>query len=160
MDRLLQAVAYDEASPSGLVWVATGRGRRPGTVAGYSHPDGYYRVKFNGKMYRAHCLVWMIHHGEIPDGFEVDHKDTDKLNNKLSNLRLATRAENGANKPIRRDSSTGVKGLCWHKAGNTWMGQVKKDGVKHRVYNQYRATVEAWLIAKRLELHGDFANNG
>lgn len=90
MGRLLQAVAYNEASPSGLVWVATGRGRRPGTWAGYSHPDGYYRVKFNGKVYRAHCLVWLIHHGEIPEGFEVDHKDTDKLNNKLSNLRLAT----------------------------------------------------------------------
>ena len=157
---LLQAVAYDEASPSGLVWVATGRGRRPGTVAGYSHPDGYYRVKFNGKMYRAHIIVWVLHHGAVPDGYEIDHRDMDKCNNLISNLRLATRAQNGANKVARKDNKSGTKGLSWHKAGNTWMGQIKSNGVKHRVYNQCRATVEAWLIVKRQELHGEFANNG
>ena len=41
-----------------------------------------------------HRLVWMAFHGEIPDGFEINHKDTNKLNCRPENLELVTHAEN------------------------------------------------------------------
>ena len=41
-----------------------------------------------------HQLVWETFVGEIPEGMEIDHIDTDKTNNNLSNLRLVDRSGN------------------------------------------------------------------
>ena len=50
----------------------------------------------NGKQitYFVHRLVWSAFHGEIPEGYEINHKDEDKTNNRLDNLELVTRKEN------------------------------------------------------------------
>ena len=46
------------------------------------------------KTYRVHRLVWSAFHGEIPEGYEINHIDEDKTNNRLDNLELVTRKEN------------------------------------------------------------------
>lgn len=61
-------------------------------------PDGYMRV--NASLHRerwtalAHRLVWVAARGPIPDGMEINHKDGDKTNNRLSNLEVVTPSEN------------------------------------------------------------------
>ena len=59
---------------------------------------GYYQVKiwYEGKSKACfvHRLVWIAFNGEIPSGYEIDHKDEDKANNALSNLQLFTRGAN------------------------------------------------------------------
>ena len=59
--------------------------------------DGYVRVRKDGKEYRAHRLIWEMYKGPIPEGTLIDHIDGDSLNNRLENLRLATRQQNNAN---------------------------------------------------------------
>jgi len=60
--------------------------------------DGYIRVRVNGIEYRAHRLIWEIHNGPIPSDMLVDHIDGDVSNNRIENLRLATRQQNNANR--------------------------------------------------------------
>jgi hypothetical protein len=55
--------------------------------------DGYIRASINKKSYNLARIVWIFHKGDIPENLTVDHIDCDKQNNKLENLRLATRAE-------------------------------------------------------------------
>lgn len=60
--------------------------------------SGYFQVKICnkglGKNEYVHRLVWMAFNGEIPEGYEIEHKDDDKSNNALSNLELFTRKQN------------------------------------------------------------------
>ena len=159
MDRLLQAVAYDEASPTGLVWVRpNGTKMKPGQIAG-SLGKGCYQIRYEGKVYKAHRVVYTLLNGPIPEGFEVDHADTNWLNNLRGNLRLATRPEQEANKGVRKDNTAGVKGLCWVARQQRWRGEVCHHGKRITFVNRDRSLVEAWLITKRQELHGEFSRN-
>ena len=60
--------------------------------------NGYYRVGLckNSKIrfYMVHRLVWIAFNGQIPEGYEVNHINEVKSNNRLSNLNLMTRKEN------------------------------------------------------------------
>lgn len=67
---------------------------------------GYLRVYYNGR-HKAfvHRIVWETFNGEIPDGMVIDHDDTHKDNNKLSNLKLCTQKENMNNLETRKHIS-------------------------------------------------------
>ncbi len=60
--------------------------------------DGYLQVRLrhNGKEYScmAHRIVWTFTNGRIPEGYEINHKDGHKENNRLDNLELVTSSEN------------------------------------------------------------------
>lgn len=46
------------------------------------------------RTYAAHRLIWEAFNGPIPNGMQINHKDGDKLNNRLSNLEVCTPSEN------------------------------------------------------------------
>ena len=54
----------------------------------------YLTAQLNGESKRVHRLVWITFVGQIPDGYEINHKDGVKSNNNLTNLELATHKEN------------------------------------------------------------------
>ena len=55
---------------------------------------GYGRVKIRGKQIMAHRIIWQAFNGPIPKGLEINHKDSNKKNNALSNLELVTKSQN------------------------------------------------------------------
>lgn len=60
-----------------------------------------------------HRFVYELENGPIPLGMEIDHVDSDStVDARMVNLRLATRAQNRQNSKLRRDSTTGYKGVC------------------------------------------------
>lgn len=81
----------------------------------------------------------------------------DKANNRLWNLRHATRSENKSNIGARKDNALGVKGVCRLRSGN-YQASIAKNGKK--VWLGTRATIEdaaALYWAAAQELHGTFA---
>ena len=84
-----------------VVWLVNKGIAKAGQVASSVNALGYGRVKINGKSVLAHRLAWALHYGEWPDG-AIDHINGIKTDNRLCNLRLATRAQNQQN----RSSST------------------------------------------------------
>ena len=55
---------------------------------------GYVYVSLQTKSCRVHRLIWKAFNGKIPDGYEVNHINEDKTDNRLCNLNLMTRKEN------------------------------------------------------------------
>ena len=113
---------YNESSLSGL----TRRGKR----AGYKHKTGYWVVRLNGVKYYAHRLVWMLNHGEIPDDLYVDHKDGNKDNNKIGNLRLVTPQESSRNLKMFSSNTSGVTCVFYRERRGIgyWIARWQEDG--------------------------------
>lgn len=125
-------------------------------LAGGPYPcaslDGTANVKRMHQVVVKRCL------GEIPDGFEVDHVDRDKLNNTRENLRLCTHAQNMANM-IRggsKFSQHGYKGV--HPSGRGWTARIGGGKNSHYVgqFNTEIAAAAAYNRAAR-EIYGEFA---
>src|ERR1700746_2449098 len=49
---------------------------------------GYRRIGIRYRSWLEHVLVWEHHHGPIPQGFTLHHKNGDKLDNMIENLEL------------------------------------------------------------------------
>ena len=94
---------------------------------------------------------------DAPDGLDVDHIDSDGLNNSRSNLRLATRSENMQNQRPHSDNASGLKGASWDKQNGKWVAKIMLRG--RRRHLGYYATPEAAhaaYAAASAELHGEF----
>ena len=76
------------------------------------------------KVTYLHRLVWSLSGGI--DTREVDHVDTDGLNCRRENLRAATRSQNTRNSRLRRDSTSGFKGV--RRDGNKWAAGLYFEG--------------------------------
>ena len=83
-------------------------------------------VKKSHKIHRLVACAFINN----PDNKEcVDHKDNNKTNNNISNLRFATTKENSQNSSIRLDNTSGQKGVYFHKRVKKWCAQIKIDGI-------------------------------
>ncbi len=102
--RLKQVLRY-HPSTGALYWLVK---RERGKIAGHIGLDGYLRIRINRMSYLSHRLIWFYMYGYWSDK-AIDHIDWNKSNNKLSNLREATRNENQYNSLVR--NKLGVKGV-------------------------------------------------
>ena len=97
------------------------------TEAGTPCKIGYRQVKVNKALYYTHRLIFFIEFGFMPT--TVDHINGDKSDNRIENLRPATYRENNCNVPVRKNNTSGVKGVYWSKTYNTWHARVFKNGI-------------------------------
>lgn len=72
----------------------------------------------------------------------IDHKDTDRDNNTRENLRSATNRENQGNSRIRRDNTSGFKGVGFHKTKGKWRARIRDHG-KRRCLGYFDSPEEA-----------------
>ncbi|MBK8772319.1 MAG: HNH endonuclease [Rhizobiales bacterium] len=94
-----------------------------GSECGRTNSAGYRRVVLHGCELKAHQVVWMLHHGEWPSGI-VDHANSNKSDNRIENLRLATKAQNAANRKSNSNNTTGVSGVTFHKPTRKWVARI------------------------------------
>lgn len=81
--------------------------------------SGYAQAKVEGRTLALHSLVV-----SAPEGYEIDHRNRDKLDNRRANLRVCTRAENNANRRPKRGASSAYKGVSWDKRRLRWVAQI------------------------------------
>lgn len=139
-------------------------GKYVGKVAGSVGVNGYVEIGFNkgGVRFRgfAHRLAWLHVHGVLPSKM-IDHIDGNKTNNRISNLREATFAENSWNTGARSWSKSGVKGVSWDKSRGKWFASifVHRKQIALGRYDSIQEAAAAYAEAARL-YHGEFANLG
>jgi len=107
----------------------------------------YVRIFRNGKWEMLHRVL-----AGVADGYEIDHIDHDPLNNRRSNLRPATVAQNRMNTRRRKDRTHTWRGVHrsrgkWHVAvGGRHVGVYRDEAEAARAYDKVA-----------LERYGEFA---
>ena len=152
-DYALSAFDYQD----GNLIRKTGRVNEIGQIAGCVHKGtGYIHVKIKAKSFKAHRLVFLYHNGFLPEF--VDHIDGNKTNNKIENLRAATKEENCRNQKIRSTNKSGYKGVKWVEHCKKWQVEVCKN-YKQLRFGMYEDLELAGLVAiEATELiHGRFS---
>lgn len=156
--RLLEVLSYDrengiftwriKLSPRGKV------GTRAGTTGG---KYGYRIIWIDGVSYQAGRVAWFYEHGRWPKA-DIDHTDGDRSNDRLSNLREATRSENNANRRLSKSNRSGFKGVSFNTREGMWRAAIAKDGKKYSL-GSFKSPEEAHraYCAKAETLHGKFA---
>lgn len=99
-----------------------------GAIAGAVTPYGYRYIQINGRKYAAHRLVWLIETGAMPVG-ELDHIDGNKLNNRITNLRIVTRKQNCENKGAQKNNQLGLRGVSFNTRLKKYVAQIQHNGV-------------------------------
>lgn len=108
-DELNRELRYDPLTGE-LYWRVPRRNRVLGIRAG--GVKGRYRyITIDGVNYLEHRVIWVMVHGSIPPGKEIDHIDRDRYNNKLENLRLVTRRENVLNSGVASSTCSKYTGV-------------------------------------------------
>jgi hypothetical protein len=120
-----------------------------------STKDRYVRIFLYGESHHAHRLAWLYVYGEWPKK-DIDHINRDGRDNRMANLRLASRSENLGNTTARKNNTTGFKGVCRHQS--RFRAMIKKDGVLQHlgVFDTPQQAHAAYREAAR-ELFGLFA---
>lgn len=103
--------------------------RLAGKLAGVVNPDGYIEIRLSGTIYKAHRLIWFMQAGSWPDG-QIDHVDHCRTNNRWSNLRSVTNADNSRNQSRHSSNTSGVTGVSWDNRYGRWRATIKVDGTK------------------------------
>jgi hypothetical protein len=111
----------------------------------------YAQCRFNGKMVTIHKLL-------IMDAKIVDHVSRDGLDNRRTNLRACSHSENGMNRRMNCNNSSGFKGVCFDKRVNKFVAQIRLNGKrKHLGYFQTASEASEVYKAASLKLHGEYS---
>lgn len=151
---------FDYDSSGALKWRVSRNGRiRPGSHAGcVSVRLNRCLVRTLGRLHFRYRLIWIWHNGQIPSGMQVDHINRNSLDDRIGNLRLATRSQNMMNAGARKTNKCGLKGTSWCKKTKKWRAATRFDG-KHRTLGYFSTPSEAHaayceFVTKR---HGEYA---
>jgi len=86
--------------------------------------QGYLYGKVFGKNYLAHRVMWALEYGTWPDG-DIDHVNQNKTDNRICNLRTASKTENARNKTTYKNNTSGFVGVS--RCKNKWRAYVTVD---------------------------------
>ena len=150
--RAKELLDYDPETGN-LIWRWNiGTHKTAGKVAGCLRANGYKEISVNRKRYNAHRIVWLWHYGVFPAN-GLDHINGDKSDNRIENLREATKIQNAQNRrTARSDNKSGYLGVGVSR--DKWTAQIYLSGKRLHIgcFDTPEAAHEAYLTKKR-ELH-------
>ena len=137
-----------------LIVKTNNKSRKSGDVVGSLNSNGYLVASVKSKIYRIHRLIFMWHHGFMPD--QIDHINGVRSDNRIENLRQATASQNNQNR--KTTSSSGIKGVHWHKQSRKWVASICINRKSVHLGSFLNKEDAAKVANKaRNKLHGEFA---
>lgn len=151
-ERALSLLRYDPESGK-VFWLS-----RNGKEAGHK-TRGYLSVRIDQQDYMLHRVIWLMAYGYFPAG-QLDHKDRDKANNRLDNLREATSAQQGQNQGVRVNNTSGHSGVSFDSERNLWLVRIRVNGKRKNLgrFASKEAAAAAYRVAAE-KFHGEFASH-
>lgn len=137
-------------------WNTKYTGTNAGVVCSRS---GYVKITIDYKHYAAHVLAWFLYYGVWPDT-NLDHRNHDRSDNRIRNLRKATHAENSKNMKRSVANTSGATGVVWDKRTEKWRARIHVNGKDKHI--GYFFTVAAAAKARKAaeKKYGYHRNHG
>lgn len=153
-----------EASRLGLIR----RIGKRGALKGFINDRGYLRVEAGARKTMQHRLVWFAFHGRFDENTHViDHRNGDRLDNRVDNLRLLSKRDNFRERQnLNSNNTSGVRGVYFETGKGRFRSEIQVDGRKikgrvqaevedaadDRIANQVQhwgaSTVQPWQFGK------------
>jgi hypothetical protein len=149
-ERLKELLHYDPDTGVFTWRVWRGFNAKPGAVAGSKHGK-YLGISIDKTKYYAQRLAWVYMTGAWPIN-EIDHRDTDKFNNRFANLREATHSDNQQNlRKARSHNHAGFLGVHLDHRVGRYMSRITVAGKEHYLgcYATAEEAHEVYIAAKR-----------
>lgn len=121
--------------------------------AGTLCSNGYIKICVDYKQYWLHRIIFLMHYGYLPN--KIDHKDRDRLNNRIENLRDATDSVNSINKGVQSNNTSGQPGVSFSKAVGKWHVYIKINN-KRTNLGYFEDLEEAIRVRKQAEIDFGF----
>jgi hypothetical protein len=153
MTWLPKSILEKETRRANKIWNTRYAGKPAGTISHY----GYVVIAIGGGIYGLHRLLWLHVHGEWPAKV-MDHINGNRTDNRISNLRKVTRSQNNMNSALRKDSTSGIKGVSWHSQANKWRATIQSH--KQQKHLGLFATIEDATKAYRAAAAALFGEHG
>lgn len=124
--------------------------RYAGIEAGRYDAKGYRVISIGHKPFLAHRLAWLIVSGEWP-AEHIDHRNGDPADNRITNLRECSHAENHQNRRRQSNNTSGFIGVTRRKTENKWAAKIRVGGkeIHLGVFREKEAAAAAYADAKR-----------
>lgn len=154
--RLLEVLDYDPSTGIFRWKVSVSNFVRVGSQAGVVRDDGYRAISFGERLYLAHRLAWFYFHGRWPADM-LDHVNRNRDDNRIVNLREATRGQNMQNRITSIDNVSGFK--CVQKSKyNRWTARITINGKRRRLgwFDTPEEAHAAYVMAAQ-QSFGEFA---
>lgn len=160
VERIKQELRYEDGA---LYWRRSGSGRKMAR-AGFvrKRETGARGIRIDGRTYSEHSVIWAMHHGRLPQypHEEIDHINCDVTDNRIENLRLATKKQNQRNKGATSRNSVGYKGVTFCRQTKRYRAMIRVDGEKHPKHlGRFDTPIEAAKAYRNAakKHHGEFA---
>lgn len=112
-----------------------------------STKDSAYWYVSNRKYINGKYVTFYLHRfiTDAPKGYDVDHLNHNAMDNRRSNLKVCTQAENIQNRALAKNNTSGVVGVNWDSYYNKWHCRVKvnKQIVFDKQFKEYQDAVDA-----------------
>jgi hypothetical protein len=151
--RLKELLHYDPDTGVFTRLVTTSSNAKVGDVAGSINNNRYLNICIDSKLYPAHRLAVLYMTGSFPKK-HTDHIDGDRANNRWTNLRECTPAENHQNRTSHKNSSSKYIGVCWHRRDQKWVAHIRINGKRiHLGYFETEESAHQAYCKAKAELH-------
>jgi hypothetical protein len=115
--------------------------------------DGYIYTRDNGYIIFMHRLVMNAQNNE-----QIDHVKHELYDNRKNELRIVTQSQNNMNYEIRKDNTSGYRGIYWNKKFSKWHVQISKNKNRYHL-GYYDDIIQAIQIRDQFEekLFGEYS---
>ncbi len=155
LERLRGVLNYNPLTGFFTWKVATNPSIMVGAVAGSKSRQGYIKIKIDRKIYMAHRLAWFYATEKWPR-LLIDHKNRNKADNRIENLREASNSDNKCSAIVRRSGK--YRGVYLYRPTGRWQARITKNNTIYNLglFDTQEEAYTAYCTAA-VRLHGEFA---